>query len=212
MRRVGAVLGVLLLVGGVVAAVVLLVLGPRYRERQIDQMARAAVGCTTPLVFTGSGEFFVFEEVVTPDGADPGSDVCPPTPGEGSFRFEFVGDTVPAAIDADTSVSYDAAGALGTARARITIDRPGTYRIDVRGPLADSVATIGPDPNAIADDYRRAALIVGIGGVVLGLLLVVAAGRRPSGAAQRTDGGAEPPLDGSITTSPWGPPTSPPVA
>lgn len=179
-RRLAAVLGVVLLVGGIVLAVVLLVLGARYRDQQVDQLARGRVGCTTPLVFTETGTFYVYEEVAPPP--DAGSDGCPATPQPGEFEVELRGADGAVELVEDRSVGYDSDGVIGTSVGRFEIADTGTYDMTVNGPDAGTVASVGPDPGDIADSYRRWALIGGIAGVLAGLALLVAsgAGREPA--------------------------------
>lgn len=204
MRRAAALAGIVALLGGVVAAAVLLVLGPRYRDRQIADLARAAVGCTTPLVFSQAGEYWVYEEIAAsvPDTVAG----CTPAPSDGAFRFELVGDPVPTVERDPGTVRYDGEPGTGRSLARVSVAAPGTYQLTVHGADGASVAAVGPDPGAIEDTYRRLALGLGIGGVVLGLALLATAARR--GRPDTPPAGAPAPVDGP---APWPAPSTPPV-
>src|SRR5690606_19084684 len=104
-RRIAAVLGVALLVAGVVLAAVLLAIAPRYRDRHVDDLARGGVGCTTPLEFTRTGTFYVFEEVASRSEAEAAG--CPANPQPGDFRVELRRDGDLVDLVPDTSASYD---------------------------------------------------------------------------------------------------------
>jgi hypothetical protein len=201
-RRLLALLGVVLLGAGIVLAVVLLVLGPRYRDRQVDQLARGLVGCTTPLVFTDTGTFYVYEEVAAPP--DVGSDGCPANPQPGEFRVELRGDSGAVELVDDGTAGYDSGGMIGTSIGRFEVADTGTYQMTVNGPDAKTLAAVGPDPDDIADSYRRWALIGGITGVLAGLVLLVVSGtgRQPATSARTV-----PTADASVT-SPWGAPAA----
>jgi len=204
MRRVFAVLGVVLLVGGIATAVALLVLGPRYRDRQIDDLARAAVGCTTPLAFTQTGTFYVYQELDSPAAA--GSSTCPATAAGGTFGFELrdpAGGAVP--VTEDHSVGYDDGDHAGTSLARFEVPAPGTYAIAVQGPSTATAAAVGPDPGSVSSSYRTWALINGIAGLLLGVGFLVA-----SGAIGRSREPEAAPAAMPVGESPWAPPTGPP--
>lgn len=201
-RRFAGLLGVVLLLAGIVAAVVLFLLGPRARDSQIDDFARGVVGCTTPLVFTETGTFYVYAEVTGSAGT--GSASCAANPQPGEFAVEIAGITV----TADSSVTYSRDAARGTSVSRFEVTAPGTYDMTVRGPDAATVAAVGPDPGEVADTYRQWALIGGIAGVVLGLGLLIgaSAGRSDEGIAGATHA---PALVGP--PPPWPPQTSAPL-
>lgn len=188
-RRLAALFGVVLLVGGVVLAVVLLVLGARYRDQQVEQLARGRVGCTTPLVFTETGTFYVYEEVAPPP--ESGSDSCPANPQSGGFQVELRGEDGAVELVDDRSVGYDSDGVIGTSIARFEVADVGTYDMTVNGPDAGTIASVGRDPDDVADSYRRWALIGGIAGVLAGLALLVASGTSRE-RATRVGAGATP--------------------
>jgi hypothetical protein len=198
--RLVALLGVVLLIGGIVLAAVLLVLGPRYRDRQVDQLARGRVGCTTPLVFTDTGTFYVYEEVAGPPGA--GSDSCPANPRPGDFHVELRGDAGAVELVDDRTAGYDSDGSIGTSIGRFEVADVGTYEMTVNGPDAETLAAVGPDPDDVAENYRRWALIGGIAGVLAGLALLVASGTGHRPATGTAIGSAD------VPASPWAAPTA----
>lgn len=171
-RRIVAVFGVALLLAGVVLAAVLLALAPRARDGHVDDLARGVVGCRTPLEFTRTGTFYVFEEIVS--GADAAPPGCAANPQPGEFRVEMREDGRALELVPDRSASYDGDGHLGTSVARFDIARPGIYELVVTGPDAATLAAVGPDPDDVASHYRRWALLGGIAGVVAGTALLVA--------------------------------------
>ena len=200
-RRFVGLLGAVLVLAGIAAAVALFVLGPRARDAQIDDFARGVVGCTTPLVFTETGTFYVYEEVT--GSASTGSASCPATPRPGDFGVEI--DSV--TVTADDSVTYERDAVRGASVARFEVTGPGTFDMTVHGPDAGTVAAVGPDPGDVVDSYRQWALIAGIAGVVLGLALLIGAntGRPREDALVSAAPAAGPP------PPPWPPHSSAPL-
>ena len=62
-RGTAATFGLLLLFAGLVGGGVLYVMSVNRPGDMVDGFARAAVGCTTTLEFTQTGDFYVFEEL-----------------------------------------------------------------------------------------------------------------------------------------------------
>lgn len=219
MRRLLTLLGLLLLLGGIAAAGLLLMLGQRYHDRQIDHLARAVVGCTTPLEFAETGTFYVYEEADSSSAG--GSASCSASAAGGRFGYDLVGpDGRPVEVSDDRSVGYDHEGRAGVSLGRFEVTEPGTFAITVTGPVVESVAAIGRDPDDVVDTYRMWALMVGVSGVVLGTaLLIVSAvtGRRPQPAAAAVvpewPPTTPPVLDGLLDGprgDAWAPPSGPP--
>lgn len=205
-------IGLLLLIAGVVGGVVLWLVAEREPDRVADAFARAAPGCRTTLSFAETGEFYVFEEqsgLVMAEGCEPSVDPDQP--------FEFVivdSDGTRVGAVEDRSVTYDLDVGSATSVARVTIDRPGGYEIEVRGNDVSTVAAIGGDPNENVGRIRSAAVAAAIIGVMAGGLLLWLARRRSSdGAADGPQQGDWPPKPPSIeglpigSTSPWAPPS-----
>ena len=212
-RRLLGLLGVLLLLGGVAAAVVLFLLGPRSRDSQIDELARGAVGCVTPLVFTETGSFYVFQEVA---GPQPDSPSCPPQPRGDAFAVAVEGPAGAVELIADHSEAYNANGAVATSIGRIEISETGTYRLTVTGPDTGVRAAVGPDPDDVIGSYRTWALIAGLGGVIAGLVLLVGSSlggtRRPALADEPAGTAAFPAPPFPSTVAPATPMTAEPTA
>jgi hypothetical protein len=86
-------------------------------------------------------------------------------------------------IVSDESMSYDLDVGAATSKARFTVDAPGTYEISVLGNDPAVVAAIGGDPEEGVARLRQGAIAAGATGVVLGILLLWASGRRSRRAA-----------------------------
>jgi hypothetical protein len=178
-----AAVGLLLVFAGVVGGAVLWYLADQEPDRAADEFARAAPGCTTTVTFSELGEYFVYEELSgvadTVEGCEPST-----VPGR---PFAFVvrdprGEPVQAVED--TSVRYDLDAGQGQSRARITIAEPGDYGVSVVGSDPAVVAAIGDDPEAGVAVLEWTAIAVAGLGVVVGGLLLWAAGRRSRRAAK----------------------------
>ena len=204
-RGIAATFGVLLVVAGIVGAVVLWVMAEGRPEQAVERFARGPVGCTTTLEFGEAGTFFVYEERVEP-GSDAFAACEPATTPEAAFRFELLDDGQPLAVREDTSIEYDVAGATGRSLARAEIPAPGRYELVVEGSDASVVAAVGRDPDQGVSDLRRGAIVVGVLGVLLGILLLVLAGRR---SRRATTGGA--PAPPSATSARPLPPSAEPA-
>jgi hypothetical protein len=172
------------LFAGLIGGGVLYVRSLMWHDDAIEAFARAGVGCTTTLQFTETGTFYVFEET----GGDPTTDDvgCEPqaTPGQ-PFGIQFAGadDVV---VHEDRSITYDTGEVGGRSLVRFEIDTSGNYEIAVRGDDTSVRAAIGRDPNEGVDDLRRNAIVVGAAGVLLGVLLLLLAGRRSKKAATQS--------------------------
>ncbi len=181
-RGTAAAFGMLLLLAGLVGGGVLFALSIRRPTQAVEGFARAPVGCTTTLDFTETGVFFVFEDVGPPVEIPEGG--CEPTADPSrSFAFEMSGPDGPVVPRADGSLSYDTGDYIGASVARIEVEVPGEYEIVVVGDDPSAAAAIGRDPDDGVEDLRQRAILVAIIGGVLGLLLLILAGRRSKKAA-----------------------------
>lgn len=180
-RGTAAAFGFLLLVAGLIGAGVLFFLATQRPSTAVERFARAAAGCTTTLDFQSTGTYYVYEEI-DGGGFEP-TDGCTPaaTPGQ-AFVAALSGPTTLATVD-DASVTYDSGGFVGTSVQRFEITTPGLYELSVVADDVRVVAAVGRDPEEGVDDMRSTAVIVGAVGVLLGLLLLVLAGRRSRKAA-----------------------------
>ena len=209
-RGTAAAFGFLLLIAGLIGAGVLYVLSLQRPDKAVEGFARAGAGCTTTLDFTETGTFFVYAETagdfVVPEGG------CEPTPTAGErFSFEITG---PAAVTpvSDLTVVYDRGDFSGDSVARFEIATPGLYEIAVRSEDITTVAAVGRDPDSGVDEQQRNALIVGVAGGLLGLLLLVLAGLRSKKATAPVapEGPGWGPRPVGEPPAPW-PPTAPEV-
>lgn len=184
-RGAVAALGLFLLFAGLVGGGVLYVVSERRPAQSVDGFARAPVGCSTTLDFTETGTFYVYEEVGAADGIADGN--CQPVADpSASFEAQFTGDLIPAAMSEDDSISYDIDGFDGRSVQRVEIVETGQYTVAVAGDDLTVVAALGRDPDDGVEDLRRAALLVAITGVGLGLLLLILSGRRSKRSAIAT--------------------------
>ncbi|MGA9276444.1 hypothetical protein, partial [Ilumatobacter sp.] len=180
------VLGVLLIVAGALAAVVLWGLGSARLSDDVAGFARAPVGCDTTLDFAESGEYLVFvESAGTLDGIRGDCDVV----GDYDAGTQPL-DPVITVVDADgeavalepagTGLDYDEDGFVGTATFSIDIADATSHVIRVESPGDDLfVVAIGPDPTEGVAVLRVGGLAAGLVGILLGLAAVLF-GSRPS--------------------------------
>lgn len=182
-RGTAAAFGLLLVFAGLVGGAVLYVLSAQRYDDVIEGFARAPVGCDTKLDFTETGEFYVFEEhdgLVDP----PEGDCVPASQARQVFDFDLRGPSGEVVPRRDASIEYDIDGFSGESVARLEIDEPGEYQIEVTGDDDLIVAAVGRNPNDERDQFRTGAIVVAVAGVVLGLLMLVLAGRRSKKAAE----------------------------
>ncbi len=212
-RRSGWMLlvGVLVLVGSIGAAIALWVASGERRTDNVAGFARAPVGCDTTLDFEATGTFVLYVE--TTGEFDRLAGAC-----DAELRFDRdVGD-VPALgatlvdpngdeidlgdLDDGDAVSYDVGGFVGSAVHTVQVDTPGDHVLTVAttegAPFAVAVGRSPDDGVALLRWGAAAAAIVGL--VFGGLLLVLGSRRSP------------PPIG---PTGPWTPdgrgwPSSPP--
>ncbi|MFW2334927.1 hypothetical protein [Ilumatobacter sp.] len=210
-RGTAAALGLFLLFAGLVGGGVLYVVAQRRPAQSVEGFARAPVGCTTTLDFTETGTFYVYEEVGSAAGIA-GGDCQPVADPSASFEAVFTGDLAPSDVTADDSISYDVDGFDGRSIQRVEITETGQYSVAVTGNDLTVVAALGRDPDDGVDGLTRAASVVAIAGVVLGLLLLVLSGRRSKRAATVAPpagpGWPSSATDGDSADAPW-PPEAP---
>lgn len=192
-RRSGWMLlvGVLVLVVSIGAAVALWVASGERRADNVAAFARAPVGCDTTLDFEATGTFVLYVE--TSGEIDQLAGAC-----EAELRFDRDINDVPvlgAALvdpngdeidlddlgDAD-AVSYDVDGFVGSAARTVQIDTPGDHVLTVAPTEGDPFAVaVGRSPDegvALLRWGAAAAAIVGL--VVGGLFLVLGSRRSPA--------------------------------
>lgn len=205
-RGAAATFGLLLVVAGIAGAVALWLMAEGRPGQAVDGFARAPVGCTTTLEFSDTGTFFIYQEAVASTSDAFGECAPVATPGA-EFGFELLADGRAVATRVDTSISYDTVEALGSSIARVEITSAGRYDLVVEGADPAVVAAVGRDPDLGVTELRRGAVAVGVGGLVLGGLMLVLAGRR-SKRATSTPALAGPPPQ--VDHAPQGWPPEPP--
>lgn len=214
-RRPGLIVtGVVLLAAGAAGAIALWLAADKRFDDAIEKLAPAPVGCDTTLDFDKAGTFFIFAETMGEVGEVDGD--CEND--EQSYNGEntdldlvmFDRDEAEMDLDRDRSVDYDNGSSEGVSLYTVEIPQRGEYVLRVEGADSEVVARVGPDPNDGVGILRTGALISGVAGLVLGLLLIVL------GARRRREPVPAGPDDGGDTWSPqqppgFGPPTSPPT-
>jgi hypothetical protein len=171
-----------LLFAGLIGGGVLFVLSTQRHDKAVEGFARAAIGCTTTLEFSETGQFYVYEE--TGGAAEaPDSEGCQPQAAAGQpFDFELTGPA-PVSPLPDTSISYDTGEFSGVSVATFEIEASGLYEIAVVGSDVTTVAAVGRDPSSGVSEMKRGAIVVTAAGVLLGGLLLGLAGRRSKRAS-----------------------------
>lgn len=181
-RGLAATFGLLLVLAGVAGAAAFWWMAERRPEQAVEGFARGPVGCTTTLEFTDTGRFYIYEELAGSDAST--TTDCEPVAIAGeAFSFQLFDGGRAIVTRDDASITYDTEVGIGTSAAWVEIDTPGRYDLVVRGSDPAVVAAVGRDPDEGVDDLRRGAVAVGVVGVVLGVLMLLLAGRRSKKAA-----------------------------
>lgn len=181
-RGLVAMLGFIALVGGLVGGGFLYVLAMQRPGEAVDAFARAPIGCTTTLQFTDLGKFYIYEESAPilqdlPVGCEPTADPA------GAFSFRLSGPDGPIAVRPDDSVTYAEGAREGNSVATVEIVTAGQYELAVVGIDPATVAAVGRDPRDGVERLRRLGYAVVAAGALIGLTLLVIAGRRSKRAA-----------------------------
>ena len=225
------VVGTLVLVGLVGAAVVMWIAAGNRRADNVAGFARAPVGCDTTLDFESTGTFVLYIE--TSGELDELAGAC-----EAERQYDRDADDIPqveltlrdpdgAEVElAETQdVSYDVDGFVGVSVHEVAIDASGDHVLTVAPTGGDAFAiAVGRTPDQGVTLLRWGAVAAAIAGLVVGGLLLVLGSRRPTAATAppapwTPDGGGwpasppgfpiPPPTTGA--TGPAGPPlTTPP--
>jgi hypothetical protein len=221
------VLGLVVLVAGLAAGIVLYVVANSRYEDAVRNLQRAPVGCDTELDFTGTGTFTFYIETkgeigdLRGDCDNVGTDYeRDDAPRVDLTLVDDRGDEVD--LDRASGASYDAGGFVGTATRKVDIDEPGTYTLSVQSDDDDFAIAIGRDPKSDADSARALAIALIAVGVVAGAVLIVLGLRRKPAAAGPALPSAStasmpappfapaPPPSGPAYGTPPGPPVQPP--
>lgn len=206
-------LGVLVAVLGLVAGAVLFVFSGKEPERAVKGFARAPGGCRTTLDFDGSGTFTLFVEtkgkVGDLSGDCEGADQTYDRNGEPDVDLTLIDeDDEEVDLDRVSEPSYDTGGFVGTAVRTFEVDSAGTYRLRVDSPDSDFAIAVGRDVNGSQGMLRLGALLAGIGGPLLGLLLWLLGRRKRAPAVLAAPGAPAIPPTGTVYEPPYvgGPP------
>lgn len=224
-------LGVLVIMGALVAAVAMWIAGTNREADNVAGFARAPVGCDTTLDFESTGTFLLYAETSGQFGALAGACDAPQ-------RYERDADDVPAVevtlrdpdgdvldLDGSSQVSYDIDGFVGSSIGEVQIESEGDHVLTVAPTGGEPFAVaVGRRPDQGVALLRWGGVAAAIGGLLLGGLLLVLGSRRPPvmpapDAPWTPDGGGwpssppgfpiPPPTTGA--TGPAGPPLTPPV-
>lgn len=209
-RRRAVVIGVLIVVVGVVAAIALWVAGSTRRSNAIENFARAPVGCDTTLDFAEGGTYLLFVE--SSGRLDEVRGDCDaPEEYDADVEPDEVAVTIvdPDGNDVDVdddppSIAYSSGDFSGRAAFEVEIADATDHVIRVESTTDDDFAVaVGRDPDDGVTLLQTLAIVLGLLGVTVGLVVALAVGR---------GGGGTP--DWSSTqpgASPWGapPPTQP---
>ena len=187
-------LGAVLLVGLIGAAVALWVASDQRRADNVAGFARAPVGCDTTLDFEATGTFVLYLETSGEFGELPGE--C-----DAELSYDRDADDVaqPAltlldpngdALDFDEAgeVGYDVDGFIGSSTSTVQIETPGDHVLTVEPTAGDPFAVaIGRSPDEGVALLRWGAIAALISAVVLGGLFLVLGSRRPPAATPAAD-------------------------
>ncbi len=179
------VVGVVLLVGLLGAAVALWVASGERRADNVANFARAPVGCDTTLDFEATGTFVVYVETSGEFGELAGACDAP-------RRYDRDPDDLPELTltlldpngaslefgEADAA-GYDVDGFVGTAARGVEIDLPGDHVLTVAPTEgAPFAVAVGRSPDEGVALLRWAAVAAAIAGLVLGGVFLVLGSRR----------------------------------
>jgi hypothetical protein len=210
------VVGAVLVVGLVGAAVALWTAGGQRRADNVAGFARALAGCDTTLDFDSTGTFVLYVE--TTGAVDALAGEC-----DAELRYDRDSDDIPRLdvtlrdprgdeLDlADTDgVTYDVDGFVGSSALTVRIDTPGDHVVTVAATDGEPFAiAVGRSPDTGVALLRWLAVTAAIVGLVLGGLFLVLGSRRPP--ARVTPPPPWTPDDRGWPASPPGFPSPPPT-
>ncbi len=221
--RTGVVtLGVVALVAGALAALLLWLGADDRYDDGVSGLARAPVGCETVLDFDEPGEFFVFVETTgrldqVRGDCDVGGPYDLPEVPEVSVSVVDP-DGEPLDVAAVSGVDYDRAGFRGTSLGTIEVAEAADHVVRVESATGqDFAVAVGRDPYDGVGALRVAAVALGALGAVVGLALLVIGlrGGSPGPADADAPSVAVRPVPDEawyVTSPPTSPPRGPPSA
>lgn len=207
--------GAVVLVIGVIAGLVLWLLAGRRYDDAVTDLAPVPIGCTTTLEFERTGTYTFFVETRGSVGEIDGD--C-----EADDRsYDVAADDAPRVtlslvddgddeidLDRTDGPTYDRAGRRGVGIRTVDIDDTGDYRLTATATSDDAeiLVRVGRDPSTGVGLLRVGAVVALVAGLVVGLLLLLVAGRRRPDPAPPTPGGAQWPT--SYPARPMAPPNA----
>lgn len=208
-------LGVIALAVGVLGAVVLWLLADKRYDDAVADLAPAPIGCDTTLVFDRAGTYTFFVETKGSVGEIDGD--C-----DADDRSYDLGDGDPPRVgltlldqdgqevdlDRADGPTYDRSGARGEGVNTVQIEDTGDYVLTANAEDGDAMIRVGRDPASGVTAMRVGAVAVLVGGLVLGVLALVLAQRRPTVTAPAVTG----PSPAWPQPGHRAPPTAPPYA
>jgi hypothetical protein len=224
-------LGLLVVVGGLGAAVAMWIAASDREADNVAGFARAPVGCETTLDFESTGTFVLYAETSGRFGALAGACDAPPTydrdaddvPDVEVTLLDPDGDVID--LDDAAAIDYDIDGFVGTSIGEVRIESEGDHVLSVAPVSGETFAVaVGRQPDQGVALLRWGAVAAAIGGLLLGGLLLVLGSRRQRVTASPAtpwtpEGGGwpssppgfpiPPPTTGA--TGPAGPPSPPSV-
>lgn len=210
------VLGVVLIVGLVGAAVALWIAGGERTADNVAGFARAPVGCDTTLDFESTGTFVLYVETSGEFGELAGGCDAPSSYDRDPADVPVVDVTLqdPDGTDIDVDelvgVSYDVDGFVGSSIGEVQIETEGDHLLTVAPTGGEAFAVaVGRQPDQGVTLLRWGAVLAAIVGLVLGGILLVLGSRRPP--ATPTPAAPWTPDDRGWPSSPPGFPAPPPT-
>jgi hypothetical protein len=180
------VVGVLVIVGMLGAAVALWWASGTREADNVAGFARAPVGCETTLEFEATGSFLLYVETSGRFGELAGACEAPSVYDRDVDDVPVVmvtlrgpdGDVIE--IDDAAEIGYDIDGFVGSSVGEVRIETEGDHVLSIEPVGGDAFAVaVGRQPDQGVALLRWGAVAAAIGGLVLGGLLLVLGSRRP---------------------------------
>ena len=220
-RTALALVGGLLLIGGLGAAAVLFLQAGSAEEDTVKGFARAPGGCITTMTFEHGGSFNVYLETkgvsedLGGDCAASGS-TYDHQGGQPDIDLKMDGATVELVAGGP---SYDVGGFAGSQYAVVEIPAAGDYDLTVNSEATDIAVAVGGDPDDAGTKLTTAAIVAAAAGLLLGGGLLAAGMKRrrpgpqqPATPAWPSTGGGADWTQGYTPAAPVPGPAMPPAS
>lgn len=180
-KRTGRkVVGVLLMLAGLAAGVVLVLLGLTNREETVKKFARAPAGCTTTLEFDETGEYTLYLETeghvddVEGDCTADGTSYSRADDDLPQVTLTMVGESGDEiTLDDTDGPTYSEGDFAGSGIRTFNVDQPGGYALTVTSPDSDFAIAVGGDPEGDSTVLILAGIGAAAVGLIIGLLLLL---------------------------------------